>query len=455
MSTAKSTLMIGVSGVRGVIGETLTPEVVTRLCMAFGTYLNGGRVVLGRDTRTSGLMIKHSVIGALLSAGCEVMDLDVATTPTCALMVEELKAAGGVIITGSHNPVQWNALKFLKSNGVFLNDEEGKQMLNVYYQNAFRTAAWDGLGLVNNDYNGIEFHIKKVLDIVDVELIRSKRFKVVLDSCNGAGAVITPSLLSELGCDVECINCEPNGNFAHNPEPTIVNLKELCAKVKSTNSDIGFAQDPDADRLALIDHTGHYIGEEYSVCLTSDYILRKNPGKTAVVNMSTTIAMEDICRKYKSKLIRTKVGEVHVAEAMLKENGIIGGEGNGGVMYPLVHPGRDSLIGIGLILQYMAESGKSIRALSAEIPKYFIVKDKINLTKNNGFKIMERLKGEAGKFKLETIDGISLSAHEVKVNIRPSNTEPIIRIFAESKSEAKSKKLVADYKKRVKSLMNI
>ena len=449
----KVTLMIGVSGVRGIVGETLTPELVTRLGIAFGTYMNSGKIIVCRDTRVSGVMIKHSVLAGLISTGCEVVDLDIVTTPTCALMIEELKADGGIIITGSHNPVEWNALKFQKAHGLFLNDEEGKQLLNIYYQGAFKKVKWNGLKQVTENHTSVETHIKKVMDNIDVKLIRSKKFKVAIDSCNGAGAIITPMLLRELGCDVVGIHCEPNGLFPHNPEPTFINLQELCRKVKATKADVGFAQDPDADRVAILDQTGHYIGEEYSVCLASNFILRKNPGKTAVVNLSTTIAMDDICKRYRSKLIRTKVGEVHVAETMLREKAIIGGEGNGGIMYPKVHCVRDSLTGMALMLQYMAETGKTMKELAADIPRYHIVKERVALTANNSFKIIELMKKQCGKYKVDTSDGLTLTSPGVKINVRPSNTEPIIRIFAETASAAKAKALASEYKKKVVAVM--
>ncbi|OGF49901.1 MAG: phosphoglucosamine mutase, partial [Candidatus Firestonebacteria bacterium RIFOXYA2_FULL_40_8] len=370
MSTEKVTLMIGVSGVRGIVGETLTPELITRLGVAFGTYMNSGRVVVGRDTRVSGVMIKHSIFAGLISTGCEVIDLGIVTTPSCSLMVKELKADGAIIITGSHNPIEWNALKFLKSNGVFLNDDEGKQLLNIYYQGAFKKVRWDGLHRVIEDHSSAEKHIKKILANINLNAIRKQKYKVALDSCNGAGAIITPLFLKELGCEVVPIHCEPNGLFPHNPEPIFINLQELCKKVKATGSDIGFAQDPDADRVAIVDANGHYLGEEYSVALASSYILKKNRGSKVVVNMSTSKVMDDIARKYGATLIRTKVGEVHVAERMMAEKAVIGGEGNGGVMWPKIHPVRDSLVGIALTLQNMAESGKTIRQLANELQKY-------------------------------------------------------------------------------------
>ncbi|MFH1074832.1 MAG: phosphoglucosamine mutase [Candidatus Firestonebacteria bacterium] len=453
MSTEKVTLMIGVSGVRGIVGETLTPELITRLGVAFGTYMNSGCVVVGRDTRVSGVMIKHSIFAGLISTGCEVVDLDIVTTPSCSLMVKELKADGAIIITGSHNPIEWNALKFLKSNGLFLNDEEGKQLLNIYYQGAFKKVRWNGLHRVIDDPTAAEKHIKKLLANVNIKRIRKKKFKVAIDSCNGAGAIITPLFLKELGCEVVPIHCEPNGLFPHNPEPIFINLQELCKKVKKTGADIGFAQDADADRVAIVDANGHYLGEEYSVALASSYILRKNRNSTVVVNMSTSKMMDDIAKKYNATLIRTKVGEVHVAERMIAEKAVIGGEGNGGIMWPKIHPVRDSLVGIALTLQNMAESGKTIRQLADELPKYYIVKEKITCAPKDAHKVMEEIKKLCEKDKIETIDGVTITKNGTRISIRPSNTEPIFRIFVESNSHSKSLKLALDIKKTIAGIL--
>ncbi|MCX5776506.1 MAG: phosphoglucosamine mutase [Candidatus Firestonebacteria bacterium] len=453
MSSDKVTLMIGVSGVRGIVGETLTPELITRLGVAFGTYMNSGRIVVGRDTRVSGSMIKHSILAGLISTGCEVIDLDIVTTPSCSLMVRELKAAGAIIITGSHNPIEWNALKFLKSNGVFLNEDEGKQLLNIYYQGAFKKVRWDGLHIVTEDHTSAEKHVKNILANINLPQIRKKKYKVALDSCNGAGSIITPLFLKELGCEVETIYCEPNGVFPHNPEPIFINLQELCKKVKTSRANIGFAQDPDADRVAIVDANGHYLGEEYSVALASSYILKKNRGGTVVVNMSTSKMMDDIAKKYNSTLIRTKVGEVHVAERMIAEKAVIGGEGNGGVMWPKVHPVRDSLVGIALTLQNMAESGKTIKQLADELPKYYIVKEKIACPQKDSFGIMEKVKKLYEKEKVETVDGITITKNGIRISIRPSNTEPIFRIFAESNSHKKSLKVALEIKKVIAGLL--
>ena len=447
MISKKSSLMVGVSGIRGIVGETLTPEVISCFGAAFGTYMNSGRVVVGRDTRVSGPMIKHLILGSLTAAGCEVIDLGIVTTPTCSLMAKEFKAAGAVIITGSHNPVEWNALKFLKTGGLFLNEKEGLRLLEIYNNGVFKQARWDGLRTEREDSSGAEKHLKKILANIDVKLIRKKRFKVTLDSCNGAGSLITQLLLKELGCQVIPINCKPDGLFPHNPEPISANLQELCKKVKTTGSDAGFAQDPDADRLAIIDSNGRYIGEEYSVALAADYLLKNTNNATVVVNMSTSMALDDIAKKHKARLLRTKVGEVHVAERMIAEKALIGGEGNGGVMWPQIHPVRDSLAGISLTLQNMAENNKTITELAAALPAYYIVKEKISCNPKNVKTVMTEIKKFYSNEKVETIDGITITGDKTRISVRPSNTEPIFRIFAESDSLKKSEDIAQNIKK--------
>jgi len=446
MNTEKTTLMKGVSGVRGVVGETLTPELISRLGTAFGTYLNGGRVVIARDTRVSGIMLKYSVLGGLLSTGCEVIDLDIVPTPTCSLMVRELKAQGAIIITGSHNPVEWNALKFLKNGGLFINAEESKRLFDIFDRGNFKKVRWNGLRTVKEYSSGLAKHLKALLANIDVKLIRKQKFKVVIDSCNGAGSIVTPLLLKELGCKVFPLDCVPNGLFPHNPEPIYVNLRELCGKVKAVGADAGFAQDSDADRLAIVDADGSYIGEEYSVSLAADYLLKNTRNAAVVVNMSTSMAMDDIAKRHGARLIRTKVGEVHVAERMLKEKALIGGEGNGGVMWPKIHPVRDSLAGIALTLQNMADNKKSLKKLAGEIPRYFLVKEKIICTPENILPVMAGVKKIYAKDKVETVDGITITRNGVRMSIRPSNTEPILRIFVESKDLKISETIALDLK---------
>ena len=436
----QDSLIIGVSGVRGIVGETLTPEFLSRMATAFGSYVLGGKVVVGRDTRPSGEMIKNLVIGGLLSAGCTVIDLDICTTPSCQITIEELKADGGIMITGSHNPAEWNALKFFSPDGIFLDSEQGKEVLDIYYRSDFIKARYDQIKPVIRDNSVIEKHIGRILKEFDLKTISKRKFKVVLDSCNGAGSVITPILLEKLGCEVIKLYCEPTGKFPHNPEPVPSNLKDLSYKVLEVQADIGFAQDSDADRLAIVSEKGEILGEENSIALAVKYILNKKKGPV-VINMSTTRAVDDIANEYGCNVIKTPIGEVNVVEKMRKVGAVIGGEGNGGIIYPAVHYGRDSLVGIAIVLQYMAETGKRISELASEIPKYYIEKRKIECSKKVAVKLIEKLQKKYKNEKIDLSDGIRVDYSDSWVHVRRSGTEPVVRIITESKSKKKATEL--------------
>lgn len=429
-------LIVGISGVRGIVGETLTPELLTRLGAAFGTYIHGGKVVVGMDTRTSGPMIKYAVVSGLLSTGCTVVDLNISTTPSCQLMIRELNADGGIIISGSHNPAEWNALKFFRSDGIYLNEREARDFLNIYYQGDFYKSSWDKIKPVVEE-TATEKHIEKVLRLVDVESIRKKRIKVAIDCCNGAGSIITPQLLESLGCEVIKIHCEPNGFFPHNPEPTFINLGDLANKVFETGADIGFAQDPDADRVAIIPEDGKILSEEYTLSIVTKFILGRKRGPV-VTNLSTTRMLDDIAKEYGCEVIRTPVGEVNVAEKMKELNAIIGGEGNGGVIYPELQYARDSLIAISLILEYMAKSNRSILEIVNEIPKYYIEKRKVECDRGEAIKILEKMKQKYKNEDVNLQDGIRVDWEDSWLHIRPSNTEPVIRVIVESRSKKKT-----------------
>ncbi|MCK4423012.1 MAG: phosphoglucosamine mutase, partial [Candidatus Omnitrophica bacterium] len=347
----------------GIVGRSLTPELLTRLGAAFGTYMKAGHIVIGRDTRTSGDMVKYSVFSGLLSTGCNITDIDISTTPSCQIMIEELGADGGIVISASHNPIEWNALKLFKSNGMYLNKEESKEFFDIYHKGNFLKAEWNQLKDLETDVSTVRRHLKKVLKHIDIEKIRRRKFKVALDSCNGAGSTITPILLEKLGCQVVSIHCLPNGLFPHNPEPIFINLGDLSKLVKKTKADIGFAQDADADRVAIITEKGQILSEEYSLSMTTQYRLSQKKG-TVVVNLSTSRAIDDIADSYGVPVIRTAVGEINVAEKLKEVNGVIGGEGNGGVIDPRVHYGRDSLAGIVIMLEYLACEKEPISKLA-------------------------------------------------------------------------------------------
>jgi len=438
-------LMIGISGVRGIVGESLTPQLLMRLGEAYGTYFNSGRVVVGRDTRLSGEMVKHSVFGGLLSSGCSIIDVGVCTTPSCTLMIDELKADGGIVISASHNPVEWNALKFFRGDGIYLNEREARMLLDIYYQGDFVQARWDGFKDVIQVGTTNEIHVKRVLKLIDAEEIRKAKFRVALDCCNGAGVDVSLKLLDELGCTVEKINCRPDGNFPRDPEPTFVNLGDICSLAEKKDVDVGFAQDADADRLAVISEKGAFLGEEYSLGIAVEYLLQKQKGPV-VINMSTSRLINDLAARQDCETVKVPVGEVNVAEKMQELKSPIGGEGNGGIIDPRLHYGRDSLIAIALVLEYMAKSGKKPGELVATMPKYYMAKEKVDCPRNIAYNVLQRIKGSAEEGNIDTSDGIRIDWEDSWVHIRPSNTEPVLRIISESTTKEMAENLNNRYR---------
>ncbi|MCY3023440.1 MAG: phosphoglucosamine mutase [Planctomycetota bacterium] len=451
-----SDLMISISGVRGIVGRSLTPELLVRLGEAFGTYLRSGRVVVGRDTRVSGEMVKCAVFSGLLSTGCSIVDIGIVATPTTTLMIEALKADGGVVISASHNPVEWNALKFFRSDGVYLNAAEGEDLLRIYYSGDFLRKPWDGLKAIECVSDAEAHHVDRVLSILDVSLIRSRKFSVALDCCNGAGVGVSLRLLRALGCAVEPIHCTPDGLFPHTPEPNFINLQDLCRFTRERGADIGFATDPDADRIAVVSETGEFLGEELSLALAAQYVLSRaeKRGRPVVINMSTSRVCEDIARKAGSELIRTAVGEVNVAEKMEEVSAVIGGEGNGGVMDPRVHYGRDAIVGMGLILEFMARSRRRCSQLAAALPQYAMLKTKIECPAARSREVIRKLKGAAKGARATTDDGLRLDWDDRWVHLRASNTEPVMRIIAEARAREAAQALVDEYTARVRAALN-
>ncbi len=439
-----SSLMIGISGVRGIVGSDLTPELCVRLGEAFGTYIDGGVVVVGRDTRPSGDMVKHAVFSGLLSAGCQIIDIGIVGTPTAAMMIRDLKADGGIVISASHNTIEWNALKFFRNDGVYLNDEQGRALLDIYYGGHANRVEWQDIKAVRLDPTANDRHLHKVLDIIDVKAMRKRKFNVALDCVNGAGCDLATQFLREINATPHLLYCEPTGQFSRNPEPTVKNVTELCNVVKENGCDIGFAQDADADRIAFISETGKYIGEEYSLCLAAKYILSKTPGPV-VTNLSTTRMIEDVAKEYGCEVVRTPVGEVNVAEKMIEIQAPVGGEGNGGVIDPRVNYGREALTGMALALQMMLETGKTIGELAAEIPTYEFVKTKVDCKKRLLAPVLERLANEKAD-KVDARDGVKLDFADGWVHVRASNTEPIVRIYSEAKTTAQAEELNNKYK---------
>lgn len=437
-------LKISISGTRGTVPDSLTPQVCLDFAKAFGTYLKGGTVVVGTDTRSSSEFIKGIAIQGLLSCGCNIIDLGIATTPTVGIMVRELEANGGLIITASHNPEPWNGLKFVRNDGIFLNSTQGQQLLDIYYSKAF--VEQPGSRAKTNT-KAAEIHIKKILKQINPGLIKRRKFKVVIDSVNGAGSVIAPELLRRLGCEVIELYTAPKAPFPRGAEPTPDNIKELARLVKEHHADAGFAQDPDADRLAIVTNTGEAISEEYTLALCSKFILKNAnaPKKLVVCNLSTTAAIDDIAREFNAIVVRTKIGEVYVAEAIKKENAIIGGEGNGGIIYPKIGFNRDSQIGIALILMYMAKEKKPLSELVAQIPKYYLVKNKIECeSTDEASNFIEKIKRKFQNDTLDLTEGVKVIRRDGWLHLRPSNTEAVIRVFAEARSKEIAEKFIAE-----------
>jgi phosphomannomutase len=428
-------LMIGVSGVRGVVGEAFTPELASRFASAFSTVARRGKIVVGRDSRVSGEMLKHAVISGLVAGGSDVIDVGVCPTPTIQLAVENAGAAGGIAVTASHNPEEWNALKFVSSDGVFLNDQQGKELLRLYRKGLIEYAGYRELGRVSKDDGAVHRHVSAILSLgyIDRARIASRGFRIAVDCCNGAGGQAATQLLETLGCEVVRIGCEPTGIFTRGAEPLAENLSELCEKVCRDGADAGFALDPDADRMSMVCEKGNALGEERTICLATAFVLSKERGAVST-NASTTAALEDVVRGAKSKLHRTKVGEVHVVEKMKKTGSVVGGEGNGGVILPALHYGRDGLVAIALALQYMAESGKALSELELTFPRYHMVKKKAAAEGISMGTVKEILLNRFKEGTISYIDGIRMSWPGRWFHVRKSRTEPIVRVIVESGS---------------------
>lgn len=429
-----ATLMVGVSGVRGIVGESLTPQVVTEFAHAYGTLIDGGKVVLARDTRPSGPMFEAAACAGLLAAGCEVSELGCVMTPTVGRTIREGGFVGGISITASHNPQQWNGLKFFDELGVAPDPARAREIAIIRDTGRFRKiGAGDRYGTIQADARAGERHAASVVKACEVSLEPLRGAKVVLDSINGAGCLHTPAFLGVLGVDVVHLNGEPNGRFAHTPEPIKENLGDLCQAVRVNQAVVGFAQDPDADRLAIVDETGEYIGEEYTLALCAWSVLARRPGAVAA-NLSTSRMIDDVARRYGCRVIRTPVGESHVARAMLANDCVIGGEGNGGVIDPRICYVRDSLGAMSLVLQLMAATGKKISQLVDELPRYVQIKQKFERSREQIDAAVESITRAFESCRPNTADGVRIDFPEGWVHARASNTEPIIRVIAEAGS---------------------
>ena len=441
------TLIKSISGIRGTIGgkvgDNLTPVDAVKFASAYGTWLKNQnlkpktqnlKVVIGRDARISGPMIHNLVQNTLLGLGIDVIDLGLSTTPTVEIAVPLEKADGGIILTASHNPKQWNALKLLNEKGEFLSGKEGEIILEIAENEDFDFVDVDNLGQVTVNDSYMDIHIDEVLNLplVDADLVKTKKFKVVVDAVNSSGGIIIPRLLELMGVEVVKLYCEPNGHFPHNPEPLKEHLGDICKLVLDEKADFGVVVDPDVDRLAFISNDGEMFGEEYTLVACADYVLSKTPGNT-VSNMSSSRALHDITKKHEGNYEASAVGEVNVVELMKKNNAVIGGEGNGGIIYPELHYGRDSLVGVALFLTYLANQDKTVAELRASYPQYYMSKNKIELTPQIDVDtILITMVNKYKNEKINTIDGVKIDFAENWVHLRKSNTEPIIRIYTEA-----------------------
>ena len=462
------TLIKSISGIRGTIGgnvgDNLTPLDTVKFASAYGTWLkenskNKGKlkVVVGRDARISGPMVHNLVANTLIGLGINVIDLGLSTTPTVEIAVPLENADGGIILTASHNPKQWNALKLLNEKGEFLNAANGEKILEIAENEAFSFAEVDFLGEITPNDNYMDIHIDQVLNLplVDVNVIKAAKFKVVVDGVNSSGGIIIPKLLKILGVEVVELYCEPNGHFPHNPEPLKEHLTDISKLVVKENADLGIVVDPDVDRLAFICEDGEMFGEEYTLVACADFVLSKNPGNT-VSNMSSSRALRDVTNSHNGNYQASAVGEVNVVEMMKKNNAVIGGEGNGGIIYPSAHYGRDSLVGVALFLTHLANKKMKVSELRASYPQYFMSKNKIELTPEiNVDAILEAMTEKYKSENITTIDGVKIDFAENWAHLRKSNTEPIIRIYTEAFSQEIADNLAEKIINDIKIIANI
>ncbi len=458
-------LIKSISGIRGTIGgrvnDNLTPLDVVKFASAFGTWLQNNKnkkdltLVIGRDARISGAMVNSLVCATLQGLGIHVFDLGLSTTPTVEVMVPELNADGGIILTASHNPKQWNALKLLNEKGEFITGENGAEVLALAESEDFDYAQVDDLGKYKTRNDGIAIHIQKILDLpmVDAEAIKAKKFKIVVDAVNSTGGIAIPELLEHFGCEVVKLYCEPNGHFPHNPEPLKEHLGDICELVKKEKADLGIVVDPDVDRLAFVDENGDLFGEEYTLVAVADYLLRHKKG-VAVSNLSSSRALADVAKNLDSEYFASAVGEVNVVTLMKEKNAVIGGEGNGGIIYPELHYGRDSLVGVALFLTHLAKENKTVSELRATYPSYFMGKKKIELTPDIDVDaLLTKIEKEYQNERVSTVDGVKIDFDKNWVHLRKSNTEPIIRIYTEASSQEEADELGDQMILKIKSLI--
>lgn len=446
--------ILSISGLRAVAGDGLDPRFLVEFASAIGTIAEGGKIVVSRDGRSSGEMVKQAVFAGLTATGCQVIDAGIATTPTCGVLVTSLEAAGGIQITASHNPVQWNGLKPFNSQGAVYNRKQGVELITLLESKQFRYVPWDQIGTVEQLENPAQPHFDRVLKLVDVDAIRAKKFQVVLDCNHGSGGVDTPRFLEELGCEVIVLGGNPDGQFEHTPEPLAENLTSLCDVVRKQNADIGFAQDPDADRLAIIDEQGNYIGEELTLALAVDHVLKRTPGPV-VVNGSTSRVTADIAAKYGCDFYRSHVGEANVVARMQEVKAIIGGEGNGGVIEPSVGFVRDSFVSMAYALDGLTNRNETLSQWVKSLPSYAIVKSKLTCPQSSVKQACRALEKSYPDATATVGDGLRLDWDNRWVQVRASNTEPIIRVIAEAPETAIAEKLCDDAREIINQALGL
>lgn len=445
-----ATLVKSISGIRGIVGDGLDPQNLVRFSAAFAEFCEFGKIVVGRDSRITGDYFSKIVTGTLIASGCEVIDIGIVPTPTVQIYVEEYNASGGIVISASHNPIEWNALKLLNAEGTFLSPLQANKFFELEKHTQLKFKKWNEIGKYKFIDKAYQLHIDKILnlDLINPDEIRNRKFKVLVDCVNGAGVDVVPELLERFGCQVTKLNCDHSGIFPRNPEPIPENLKETIKIAKEGDFDLTIIVDPDVDRLVLLQDDGEPFIEEYTIVLATDFVLSRKKGSVCV-NLSTTKAVEDIAQKYNCPVYRTPVGEINVVEGMKKYNSVIGGEGSGGVIYPGLHYGRDALVGIAFTLQYLTDQRKPLSQIKKELPSYFIIKDKFETKGISPNLVVEKFKKEFFGMNLNEDDGLRIEFDDHWIHLRKSNTEPIIRLIIEAKSESTAKELMENYKSKL------
>lgn len=446
-------LLVSVSGVRGVVGKAFTAETALNYARAFGTYMKKGKIAIGRDTRRTGQMITSAVVSGLQSTGCDVIDMGVCPTPTIEIAVKDGGYYGGIAITASHNPDNYNALKLIGKGGLFLSETQGRVVQGLFKSKRFNDSPWNRIGSVIYDDKWIDYHIKKILalDIISAATIKKRKLMVVVDCVGGAACFMADKFFSKIGVKYKLIYSKPTGKFPRGPEPTPENLSSLSRAVRKYHADIGFAFDPDADRLAIVAENGNPIGEEYTLALGARFILSRKSGPMAV-NLSSSMMNDFVAKEAGVRLYRTKVGERNVTEKLLRTGGVVGGEGNGGLIYPGLHSGRDGFLAAAVILQYMSTSKSKISDLVRELPQYVMIKTKLNLSRHDVDKKIKALEKVFSRGKINKLDGIRIAGKDWWIQIRASNTEPITRMMAEAKDKKTAKDLVKTAKSVFKNI---